>query len=257
MDLNLQGKKVLVTGASKGIGLSVAKAFLAEGALVAINSSNRQNLDSACLELGVTCLALCGNLGVTEDVCAIFDAIEKRWGALDILVNNAAIMIRAPLMETTLDQWDIIFNVNLRGAFLCCQRAVPLMEKVGGGAIVNTSSNAADMPMYGAGVYATTKGGMNTLTKALAGELAPRGIRVNAYLPGLIPTEQNQPSRNSLDKEALLAPIALHRYGTVEEMANVVLFLASSRSSFITGELLVVNGGKYTIQNPWKGWEMQ
>ena len=236
MDLQLSGKRVFVTGASKGIGLAVARAFRQEGARVAINSSNPQNLARAQEVLGGDCLTLGGDLG-------------------DILVNNAAVMVRTPLLEIEPAQWDKIMNTNLRGAFFCAQAAARLMMRQGGGVIVNTSSNAARMPIYGAGVYAMAKGGMNTMTMALAGELAPYNIRVNGYMPGLIVTEQSMSSKDAANEAERLKPVALRRYGTVEEMADVVLFLASPMSSYMTGETVTANGGKLAIQNPWKGWE--
>lgn len=255
MDLQLSEKRVLVTGASKGIGLAVAKAFAQEGARVAINSSNPQNLAAAKEALGGDCLTLTGDLGSTANIERIFSQLESAWGGLDILVNNAAVMIRTPLLEVREEQWDRILNTNLKGAFFCAQAAAKLMARQGGGVIINTSSNAAKMPIYGAGVYAMAKGGMNTMTMALAGELAPYHIRVNGYMPGLIVTEQSMSSKDAANEAERLRPVALHRYGTVEEMAGVVLFLASPLSSYMTGETITANGGKLAIQNPWKGWE--
>ena len=164
-------------------------------------------------------------------------------------------MVRTPLLEIEPAQWDKIMITNLRGAFFCAQAAARLMMRQGGGVIVNTSSNAARMPIYGAGVYAMAKGGMNTMTMALAGELAPYNIRVNGYMPGLIVTEQSMSSKDAANEAERLKPVALRRYGTVEEMADVVLFLASPMSSYMTGETVTANGGKLAIQNPWKGWE--
>ena len=255
MDLQLSGKRVFVTGASKGIGLAVARAFRQEGARVAINSSNPQNLARAQEVLGGDCLTLGGDLGDIDSIGSIFAQLEERWGGLDILVNNAAVMVRTPLLEIEPAQWDKIMNTNLRGAFFCAQAAARLMMRQGGGVIVNTSSNAATMTIYGAGVYAMAKGGMNTMTMALAGELAPYNIRVNGYMPGLIVTEQSMSSKDAANEAERLKPVALRRYGTVEEMADVVLFLASPMSSYMTGETVTANGGKLAIQNPWKGWE--
>ena len=205
--------------------------------------------------LGGDCLTLGGDLGDIDSIGSIFAQLEERWGGLDILVNNAAVMVRTPLLEIEPAQSDKIMNTNLRGAFFCAQAAARLMMRQGGGVIVNTSSNAARMPIYGAGVYAMAKGGMNTMTMALAGELAPYNIRVNGYMPGLIVTEQSMSSKDAANEAERLKPVALRRYGTVEEMADVVLFLASPMSSYMTGETVTANGGKLAIQNPWKGWE--
>ena len=257
MDLQLAGKRVLVTGASRGIGLAVAQAFQQEGALVAINSSNPQNLRAAEEKLQGSCLAFVGDLGNPSDIDRIFRELEERWDGLDVLVNNAAVMIRAPLLEITTEQWDKVLNTNLRGPFLCAQRAAKRMMVQGSGIIINTSSNAAKMPIYGAGVYAAAKGGLNTLTMALAGELAPYGVRVNGYMPGLIVTEQSMSSKDAVNETERLRPVSMRRYGTPEEMAQVVLFLASPMSSYMTGETVTANGGKFAVQNPWKGWENQ
>lgn len=254
MDLQLKGRRVLVTGASRGIGFAVAAAFRDEGAEVAINAPDSDELCAAGEKLGENCLVLPADLERPGEIDGMFDAVERRWGGLDVLVNNAAVMIRAPLLDFTVEQWDKILCTNLRAPFLCAQRAARMMRGKGG-VIVNTSSNAAKMPIYGAGVYAVAKGGLNTLTMALAGELAPYGIRVNGYMPGLVVTEQSMSSGDAADEAGRLRPVALRRYGTVEEMANVVLFLASPLSSYMTGETITVNGGKLAIQNPWKGWE--
>ena len=255
MDLGFAGKRVLVTGSNKGIGLAVAKAFIAEGARVAIHSSKLERSQKTATELGHDCLPLGADLGSLEEIDAMFDCITEKWGALDILVNNAAVMIRGELATFSMADWDRIHSVNLRGVFYCCQKALPLLRRSAAGCIVNTSSNASNMPVYGAGAYAAAKGGINTLTKALAGEWAPYGIRVNAYLPGFIPTDQNLASRQAAGDESVLTrSISLHRLGKTEEMASVVLFLCSPLASYITGELIVANGGKLAVQNPWKGW---
>ena len=255
MNLQLSGKRVFITGASKGIGLAVAKAFAREGACVAINSSNPQNLAIAKAEIGGDCLTLAGDMGDLGCIDSIFAQIEEYWGGLDILVNNAAVMIRTPLLEVVPEQWDRILDTNLRGEFFCAQAAARMMVRQGSGVIINTSSNAAKMPIYGAGVYAMAKGGMNTMTMALAGELAPYHIRVNGYMPGLIVTEQSMSSGDAANETERLRPVAMQRYGTADEMAGVVLFLSSPMSSYMTGETVTANGGKLVIQNPWKGWE--
>ena len=131
MDLQLSGKRVFVTGASKGIGLAVARAFRQEGARVAINSSNPQNLARAQEVLGGDCLTLGGDLGDIDSIGSIFAQLEERWGGLDILVNNAAVMVRTPLLEIEPAQWDKIMNTNLRGAFFCAQAAARLMMRQG------------------------------------------------------------------------------------------------------------------------------
>ena len=261
MDLSafdLKGRVALITGGAHGIGFSIAEGMAKCGAAICFNCSSEASLEkgmAAYKAAGIDAHGYAADVSDEDAVNAMVAKIKAEVGPVDILVNNAAVMVRTPLLEIEPAQWDKIMNTNLRGAFFCAQAAARLMMRQGGGVIVNTSSNAARMPIYGAGVYAMAKGGMNTMTMALAGELAPYNIRVNGYMPGLIVTEQSMSSKDAANEAERLKPVALRRYGTVEEMADVVLFLASPMSSYMTGETVTANGGKLAIQNPWKGWE--
>jgi len=254
MDLGLKNKKVLITGSTKGIGFAAAKLFQEEGAQVAITSSSQDNVDSASEKLG-NCLAIHCDVGDPEDVDSLFSTIRREWGELDVLVNNAGIMLRKRVCDVALEEWERLMNVNLRGTWLCCKYAGKLMMETNGGVILNTSSMNSVIPVYATGVYAASKAAINALTSTLAGELAPYNIRVNAYIPGFIPTDLNRARREKAASESELAThIAMQRLGTVEEMADAIVYLCSARASYMTGSVVKVNGGSFAVQNCRSAW---
>src|ERR1700694_2134807 len=238
-------KVVLVTGAARGIGLAVAKRFLAEGWRVAL-----LDIEAELLWKSVEALAASGNtLGLHCDVSdanAVASAvteIERRFGRLDALVNNAGIAVFAPLLETSDDDWSRVLEVNLTGPFLCCKAAVPLMREHGGGAIVNITSISAVRASTLRSAYGTSKAGLAHLTKQLAVELAALGIRVNGVAPGPVETAMAKAVHTPEIRADYHDAIPLNRYGLEEELAEAVYFLCSDRSSYITGQILAVDGG--------------
>jgi NAD(P)-dependent dehydrogenase (short-subunit alcohol dehydrogenase family) len=256
VDLGLAGKKVVVTGSTRGIGLAAAQMFLQEGALVVING-----LDAARLELALAQLESLGNVsGVVADasesmgVKTLFRHAEERMGGVDILVNNAGRYTYAsPLLEVEEPEWTQTLNTNLRSVLLCSRLAVPMMQKQGGGVILNAGSYAAITPSTGAGLYGAAKAAVVNMTKTLAAEVAPWNIRVNAYIPGVIATEMTA-GVLELHRREVVAQIALQRPGTAEEAAAPIVFLASSRASYITGTVLEISGGKLSVQRPSAAW---
>lgn len=243
--MRFQDKVVLVTGGARGIGKAIAYGFLNEGARVAIADLDEVALESARQEMGGGDKILCirCDVGKMGDVNQMVKRIGDTWGSVDILVNNAGIIRRGGIETVTEDEWDRVIEVNLKGAFNCSKAVVEMMKKRGRGAIVNISSIAGKLgDITSAPGYASSKAGLDALTKTLARHLAPYGIRVNAVSPHAIETEMSGQWSEEKRKE-IVASIPLGRLGRPDEVAKAVLFLASEDASFITGEILDVNGG--------------
>jgi 3-oxoacyl-[acyl-carrier protein] reductase len=241
-----RAKVALVTGAGRGIGLGIARAFAREGVRVAICDAVPALLEDALAQierLGGQAQAF--QMDVTDKVRIqeVVDAVLAQWGTVDILVNNAGIYEVLPFEEISEAQWDRVLNVNLKGAFFCCQAVIPAMKRQGGGWIVNMASSAGKTGGTLAGAhYSVSKAGVICLTKQLARELGPHGITVNAVAPGRIETPMIHLASDG-ENEAFVQRTPLGRLGTPEDVAHTVVFLASDAASFITGEIVDVNGG--------------
>jgi NAD(P)-dependent dehydrogenase (short-subunit alcohol dehydrogenase family) len=238
-------KVALITGAARGIGLAVAKRFLAEGWRVALLDIEAELLQGAVAGLAspqVT-MALSCDVSDAAAVTSALDEIERRFGRLDALVNNAGIAVFAPLLETSDADWKRVLEVNLTGPFLCTKAAVPLMREHGGGAIVNITSISAVRASTLRSAYGTSKAGLAHLTKQLAVELAALGIRVNGVAPGPVETAMAKAVHTPEIRADYHDAIPLNRYGLEEELAEAVFFLCSDRASYITGQILAVDGG--------------
>lgn len=249
MDLQLQGKVALVTGGSRGLGRAISLALAAEGARVAINYQNsREQAEAIAAEIRsrhrVEAIAVPGNVAVENDVLAMFMAVEQSLGPLDILINNAAVCPTRQVVDTTESEWTETLQVNLTGTFLTCREMVRRLKASGrGGRIVNVSSAAAFLgSTTGHAPYDASKGGMISFTISLAREVAPLGIAVNAVAPGMMATDMTSVTL-SANLEKYLARIPLRRIGDPDEVAHVVLFLASSAASYMTGATVDVSGG--------------
>jgi NAD(P)-dependent dehydrogenase (short-subunit alcohol dehydrogenase family) len=238
-------KVALVTGAARGIGLATAKRFLADGWRVALLDIEGELLHGAVKALGDrdNVQALVCDVADAKAVAAAMAEIAGRFGRLDALVNNAGVAVFAPILETSDEDWGRILAVNLTGPFLCTKAAAPLMREHGGGAIVNVTSISAVRASTLRSAYGTSKAGLAHLTKQLAVELASLGIRVNAVAPGPVETAMAKQVHTPEIRADYHDAIPLNRYGLEEELAEAVFFLCSDRSSYITGQILAVDGG--------------
>ena len=238
-------KVALVTGAARGIGLAVAKRFLGEGYRVALLDIEEELLAQSVQALNDpdNTLAIHADVSDADSVAKAFAAVQDRFGRLDALVNNAGIAIFKPLLETTQADWDRVLAVNLTGPFLCTQAAAPLMREHGGGAIVNITSISALRASTLRTAYGTSKAGLAHLTKQFAVELATLGIRVNAVAPGPVDTAMAKAVHTPAIRADYHDTIPLNRYGLETELADAVFFLCSERATYITGQMLAVDGG--------------
>ncbi len=236
----------LVTGAAQGIGYACAEAISENGARLVLADINGEGVAAAAEKLGGDTVGLTCDLGNPDQIAAMFDRIEADIGPVSILVNNAGIAAPGDFLETTLDQFRKVIDVNLVGTFLALQRAAKTMVAEGiEGAIVNMSSINAVVAIPAIAAYCASKGGVMQLTKASALALAPHNIRVNAVGPGSIDTEMMAGvNANPEAMKMVMSRTPLQRVGTPREIGDVVAFLASDKASYITGETIYVDGGR-------------
>ncbi len=240
-------KVAIVTGASRGIGRSIALALAGEGARIVAVDLGLPETEALVAEIkaaGGEALAVQGNVTVAADTERMIDAAVEKFGRVDILVNNAGITRDALLLRMKDEDWDAVLTVNLKGAFLCSRAAAKVMAKQRFGRIINIASVVGQMGNAGQANYCASKAGLIGLTKSNARELAKRNVTVNAVAPGFIATAMTDVLPEKV-KEELLAQIPLERLGSADDIANAVLFLAAERSGYITGQVIAVNGGMY------------
>ncbi len=245
--MDLEGKVALVTGGAQGIGKVTALLLASKGADVAVSDINMEGVVHTAKEikdLGRKGLALDGDVSNPADAERIVAETVAQLGGIDILVNNAGITRDRLLLRMTEEDWDAVLNVNLKGTFNCTKAAVKYMIKQRSGRIVNIASVVGEMGNAGQANYAASKAGIIGLTKAIAREYAQRGINVNAIAPGYIETPMTEALSDKV-KEDLKAQIPMARLGTPVDVANAIYFLVSDASSYITGQVLNVNGGIY------------
>lgn len=242
----MKGKIAIVTGAAQGIGLEIAKRFLRGGATVVLADLNEYCVQVAeqLSSLGTTAIGVPTNVADQVSVAHLFQTTLERFGHVDVLVNNAGITSDARFHKMTQEQWDRVININLKSMFFTCQQAVKTMLSTGGGAIVNIASISPQLGNFGQANYNASKMGVVGLTRTLSTEYVGKGIRTNAVAPGFILTDLVKTIPEDAMKK-ILSRIPAGRGGEPGEIANAVYFLASEEASFISGQVLSVNGGQY------------
>ena len=256
MDLNqfsLVGKTALITGGSRGIGEATAVLFAKAGADVAVTSRKLPDLERVAdkiNKMGRKSLALQSHVGRIEQLPPLIEKVQQEFGTIDILVNNAGTSFFDPALEITEKGWDAVFNLNLKGVFFLSQAAALLMVKQGGGTIINVSSIAGFQAQVPTLHYSVTKAAIHMLTKALAKEWSEYSIRVNCVAPGGVETrmfdarfDQKTEDQKEIAKQDYAQSVPMGRAGEPQEIADVMLFLASEASSYMTGQTLTVDGG--------------
>ncbi|MEK7317288.1 MAG: glucose 1-dehydrogenase [Candidatus Eisenbacteria bacterium] len=244
----LRGRVAIVTGGSKGLGLAMAGGLLRAGASIAVAARNGEAAEAAAVALralGGEAMSAACDVRLESDVDALVEATVKRFGRLDIVVNNAGINIRKAPQELSLEEWRAVLDTNLTGALLGARAAYPHLKKEGGGKIINVGSMFSIFGASYAAAYAASKGGLVSLTKSLAVAWAPDNIQVNAVLPGWIDTDLTRRSREEVPglADRVVARTPAGRWGKPEDLAGVAVFLASGASDFITGAAIPVDGG--------------
>ncbi len=250
METDLKGKVAIVTGARRGMGRMHSLKLAQASAKVVVSDISKEDCEKVVKEIenqGGEAIAVKCDISQKEEVEALVQRAVDEWGRVDILVNNAGIAQFIPFLEMTEEEWDRTLNINLKGYFLCSQAAAKVMADQKSGVIVNIASVAMGQQGIGFSTlahYCASKGGIVALTEALAMELAPHNIRVNAIAPGIIETPMVDPMKKDKQGfESMLEKIPMKRAGRPEEVANAVVFLSSDNSSYMTGSVVVIDGG--------------
>ncbi|MBR3123471.1 MAG: 3-oxoacyl-[Prevotella sp.] len=239
----LQGKTALITGAARGIGKAIALKFAAEGANVAFTDLEvNQETEQEIAALGVKAKSYASNAADFKQTEEVVNAVKEEFGSIDILVTNAGITKDGLMLRMTEEQWDAVINVNLKSAFNFIHACVPIMMRQREGSIINMASVVGVHGNVGQSNYAASKAGMIALAKSVAQEMGPKGIRANAIAPGFIDTAMTQALSDEVRK-AWCEKIPLRRGGTVEDIANTAVYLASDLSSYVSGQVIQVDGG--------------
>lgn len=242
----LEGKVAVITGGNSGIGLATAQLFGAEGARVAISGRDQKTLDAAVKKIGGEVLAVKADVSNLADIDKLYKAVKEKFGKIDVLFANAGVAKFTALAESSEAQYDEMFDINVKGVFFTIQKALPLLNN--GAAIIINSSVANQKGVANSSIYSATKAAVRSFARTMTAELLDRNVRVNVVSPGPIKTpifERNGLSQAEQEEigKSLVSMVPMKRFGTVEEIANSVLFLATPESSYITGLDLIVDGG--------------
>ena len=242
----LKGKTAIITGSGRGIGKAIALKLASYGANIVINDiPSSDYADATCEEikaLGVDSIVIKGDVRNTDDVDTLINTTLEKFGSIDIFVNNAGVTRDGLILRMNEDDWDLVMDINLKGAFNCIKAVARPMMKQRGGAIVNIASVVGEMGNAGQANYSASKGGLIALTKTTAKEFASRGIRCNAVAPGFIASDMTDKLSDEVKKQ-YFAAIPLGKFGQTDQIADVVSFLASDMSSYVTGQVINVDGG--------------
>jgi NAD(P)-dependent dehydrogenase (short-subunit alcohol dehydrogenase family) len=246
--MDLLNKTCIVTGGASGIGLATVELFVRHGANVVIADFNLEKAAVEAERLGPQTLAAACDVSQSTQVAQMVEGTLGKWGRIDVLINNAGFGFTGSVVTIKEEDWDRLMSVNLKGVYLCCKHVIPVMQRQGGGTIVNTSSYTATSAIANRTAYVASKGGISALTRAMALDHAKDNIRINAVAPGTIDSPYfTKIFQEAADPSALRqqfnARAAMDRMGEAAEIAEAILFLASSRSSFATGSVLTVDGG--------------
>ncbi len=242
MRIDLAGKNALVTGSTRGIGRAIAEALAAAGARVAVVGRDKSRADEAAAAIGNGAEGFACDVGDVAQVTALVEQVEGAFGTIDILVNNAGLTRDNLMLRLKDDDWDTVIDTNLRGAFVAMRSAIRGMMKRRSGRIINIASVVGITGNKGQTNYAASKAGLIGLTKSVAKELGSRGVLANVVAPGFVETDMTA-AMTPEARSALSGQIPLERLGTPADIAGVVVFLASEHASYITGQVIVVDGG--------------
>ncbi len=259
MDWGLDGRVVVVTGAGRGIGRGIARRFADAGARVAAVDIAAPAVEEFAEEVAAAGGTAFGTRCDVTDSASVREALASvaaRFGGIDVVVNNAGINVEGLVEELDEDAWQRCLDVNLTGVFRVSQAAIPYLKASAHGRVINAASFAAIVPSIGSAAYAASKAAVVQFTRVLAGELGPWNVTANAYAPGMIPTAMNGFADMPAEaQDRLLDTLTLRRWGEPAEVADLLLFLASDASRYITGTLLDVSGGKLATQIPARAYE--
>ncbi len=245
---DLSGKSAVVTGGTKGLGQAMAAGLASAGAQVLLTSRHGDEAEQVAAEIaqdfGVKCIGMQADVTRPEDTQAMVDRAVAELGGVQILVNNAGVNTRGPIDELTYEQFQQVQRVNVDGVWLCCRAVVPGMKKAGAGRIINLASTLGVVGLQDRTPYGSSKGAVVQMTRVLALELAPWKILCNAICPGPFLTPMNEPIAETEEaRKFIIGAVALQRWGRLEEIQGAAIFLASDAASYVTGSLLMVDGG--------------
>lgn len=247
MDMDFKGQTAMVTGGARGIGKAIAERLAKKGANLALADISLESADETAKEIaayGVRTIAVRLDVSKSSEVTKAFEDVLKEFGRLDILINNAGITKDSLILRMKEEDWDSVIDINLKGVFLCTKEAIKAMIKQRYGRIINIASVVAFMGNPGQANYSASKAGIIGFTKTAAKEYANRGVTVNAVAPGFIATAMTDALNDNI-KQEMLKSIPIGKFGSVDDVANAVVFLASADNGYITGQVIHVNGGMY------------